>query len=139
MLDKGVPIDGVGHQTHISVHGPSVDSIIDSMKKFSGLGLDNLVTELDMSLYNWDDHSDYGQSIPESILKLQADRYRELFEAFKANKEIISGVLFWGVSDEHTWLSSFPFRRTEAPLLFDKSYRAKPAFWAVIDPSKLKP
>ncbi|WP_174818547.1 endo-1,4-beta-xylanase [Paenibacillus kobensis] len=139
MLDKGVPIDGVGHQTHISVHGPSVGSIIDSMKKFSGLGLDNLVTELDMSLYNWDDHSDYGQSIPESILKLQADRYRELFEAFKANKEIISGVLFWGISDEHTWLSSFPVRRTEAPLLFDKSFRAKPAFWAVVDPTKLEP
>ena len=25
LLDRGVPIDGVGHQTHISIHGPPVD------------------------------------------------------------------------------------------------------------------
>ncbi|RCW48433.1 endo-1,4-beta-xylanase [Paenibacillus prosopidis] len=137
MLDKGVPIDGVGHQTHIGIHGPSVDSIIESMRKFSELGLDNLVTELDMSIYAWNDRSDFGADIPDNVLKKQADRYRELFEAFKANKDILSGVVFWGIADDHTWLSSFPMKRTEAPLLFDKQLHAKPAFWAVVDSSKL--
>lgn len=137
MLDMGVPIDGVGHQTHIGIHGPSVDSIIESMRKFSELGLDNLVTELDMSIYAWSDRSDFGADIPDDVLKKQADRYRELFEAFKANKDILSGVVFWGIADDHTWLSSFPMKRTEAPLLFDKQLHAKPAFWAVVDPSKL--
>jgi len=137
MLGKGVPIDGVGHQTHISVQGPSVAAIIDSIKKFSELGLDNLVTELDMSVYAWDDHSNYGEAVPEQVLKQQADRYRELFEAFKANKDMIGGVVFWGISDEHTWLSTFPIERTEAPLLFDTSFQPKPAFWAVVDPSRL--
>jgi len=28
--------------------------------------------------------------------------------------------------------------RTEAPLLFDKNFHAKPAFWGVVDPSKLE-
>ncbi|MEV5030326.1 endo-1,4-beta-xylanase [Paenibacillus sp. LPE1-1-1.1] len=137
MLDKGVPIDGVGHQTHIGIHGPTVDSIIDSMQKFSELGLDNLVTELDMSIYAWNDRRDFGADIPDDVLKMQADRYRELFEAFKANKDILSGVVFWGIADDHTWLSSFPVKRTEAPFLFDKQLQAKPAFWAVVDPSKL--
>ena len=137
MLDKGVPIDGVGHQTHISVAGPSVFSIIDSMKKFAELGLDNIVTELDMSLYAWNDRSDYGDNIPAYVLKSQADKYQELFEAFKENKDILSGVMFWGITDAHTWLDGFPITRKDAPLLFDRQLHAKPAFWAIVDPSKL--
>lgn len=135
MLDKGVPIDGVGHQTHISINWPPIGSIIESMEKFAELGLDNLVTELDMSLYVWNDHNDYGKEIPEQILQKQADRYGELFEAFKAHKDIIGGVVFWGIADDHTWLSTFPITRTEAPFLFDKQLHAKPAFWAVADPT----
>ncbi|MDQ0253220.1 endo-1,4-beta-xylanase [Evansella vedderi] len=137
MLDKGVPIDGVGHQTHIDIHGPSVSSIIESMKLFSELGLDNLVTELDMSLYSWNDRSDFGDDIPEEVLMKQAERYQELFEAFREHKDILSGVVFWGIADSHTWLHSFPVNRTNAPLLFDHQLHAKPAFWAVVDPSKL--
>lgn len=135
MLDKGVPIDGVGHQTHIDLFGPTVNSIIESMKKFAELGLDNLVTELDMSLYAWNDRSDVGSAIPVDLLQKQADRYRELFEAFRDNKDILSGVVFWGIADDHTWLNSFPVTRTNAPFLFDKQLHAKPAFWAVVDPS----
>lgn len=135
MLDKGVPIDGVGHQTHIDLFGPTVASIIDSMKKFGELGLDNLVTELDMSLYAWNDRRDLGNDIPDELLHMQADRYRELFEALRANKDILSGVVFWGIADDHTWLNSFPVTRTNAPFLFDKQLHAKPAFWAVVDPA----
>ncbi|NIK77034.1 endo-1,4-beta-xylanase [Paenibacillus castaneae] len=135
MLDKGVPIDGVGHQTHIGIHGPTVDSIVESMQKFGELGLDNLVTELDMSIYAWNDRRDLGEDIPDDLLEKQADRYRELFEAFRANKDILSGVVFWGIADDHTWLHSFPVTRTDAPLLFDKQMHAKQAFWAVVDPS----
>ncbi|MCI3922876.1 endo-1,4-beta-xylanase [Paenibacillus sp. TRM 82003] len=134
MLDKGVPIDGVGHQTHISVHGPTVASIIDSMKLFGDLGLDNLVTELDMSLYAWNDRGNFGDAVPDYIIQRQAERYGELFEAFRANKEIIGGVVFWGISDDHSWLNDFPVQnRTDAPLLFDRQLHAKPAFWAVVD------
>jgi endo-1,4-beta-xylanase len=138
MLERGVPIDGVGHQTHISVPWPPVEQIIESMKKFAELGLDNIVTELDMSLYAWNDRRDYGDDIPEAVLQKQAERYRDLFTAFKENKDILSEVTFWGISDAHTWLSSFPIVRTEAPLLFDKNFHAKPAFWGVVDPSKLE-
>lgn len=136
LLDKGVPIDGVGHQTHIGIHGPTTQSIIESMRKFSELGLDNLVTELDMSIYAWNDRRDYGVDIPNDVLKKQADQYRELFDAFKENADILSGVVFWGIADDHTWLSSFPMKRTEAPLLFDQQLHAKPAFWAIVDPDK---
>lgn len=133
LLDEGVPIDGVGHQTHIDVYGPSVENIMASMRKFAELGLDNIVTELDMSIYAWNDRRDYGADIPENILTKQADRYGELFQAFRENKEILSGVVFWGIADDHSWLDGFPVKRTNAPLLFDRQYQAKPAFWSVID------
>jgi len=134
LLDRGVPIDGVGHQTHVSVEWPSVDSVIESMRKFAELGLDNIVTEMDMSIYAWNDRRDYGDAIPESIIQKQADRYREFFEAFRDNRDILSAVVFWGIADSHTWLHDFPVQgRTDAPLLFDKNLQAKPAFWAVIE------
>lgn len=137
LLDQDVPIDGVGHQTHIDVHGPSVANIIASMRKFAELGLANLVTELDMSIYAWNDRRDYGANIPEDILEKQADRYGELFQAFRDNKDMLSGVVFWGIADDHSWLDGFPVKRTNAPLLFDRQYQAKPAFWAVIgEPAK---
>ncbi|MCT1401146.1 endo-1,4-beta-xylanase [Paenibacillus sp. p3-SID867] len=136
LLEQGVPIDGVGHQTHIDIYGPSVDSIITSMRKFAELGLDNLVTELDMSIYAWNDRSDYGQDLPQEILNLQAERYGELFKAFRQNKDILSGVVFWGLADDHTWLHGFPVARTNAPLLFDQQHQPKPAFWAVVEAAK---
>jgi endo-1,4-beta-xylanase len=138
MLEKGVPIDGVGHQTHIDIFSPPVSRIIESMKKFAGLGLDNIVTELDMSIYAWNNRSDYGNNIPEHIFDTQARRYQELFEAFKENKDIISAVVFWGITDKYSWLNGFPVRRTNAPLLFDRNYHAKPSFWAVIGSSEPK-
>lgn len=133
LLEKGVPIDGVGHQTHINLDYPSVESIIESMDKFHALGLDNQITELDMSLYVYNDLSDVGPEVPADILQRQAERYRELFAALRARRELLSGVMFWGIADDHTWLSTFPVARTEAPLLFDKQLQAKPAFRAVTD------
>lgn len=136
MLAKGVPIDGVGHQTHVNIEVPSIANIIESLQMFHDLGLDNQITELDMSLYVYNDLSDVGYEVPKEILDLQAERYRELFDALRAHKDLLSGVMFWGISDDHTWLSTFPITRTEAPLLFDKQLQAKPAFQAITEFSK---
>lgn len=137
LLDKGVPIDGVGHQTHIDIYWPPIDRIIESMQKFHELGLDNIITELDMSIYAWEDHGDYGDNIPENVIDIQAQRYKELFEALRENSDILSAVVFWGFSDSHTWLDSFPVNQNDAPFLFDEDFRAKPAYWGVVDPSKI--
>lgn len=138
MLDKGVPIDGVGHQTHISIYYPPIENLITSAQKFAELGLDNIITELDVSIYEWNDHSDYGDNIPEDLILKQAERYEQLFNAFKEHKGLFSEVVLWGISDGHTWLHDFPVQgRTDAPMPFDKELQAKPAYWAIVDPSKL--
>jgi endo-1,4-beta-xylanase len=53
---------------------------------------------------------------------------------FLKYKDNISRVTFWGVNDGQSWLNGFPVRgRTNYPLLFDRQFKPKPAFYAVID------
>jgi endo-1,4-beta-xylanase len=136
LLAQGVPIDGVGHQTHVNVEWPSGVEIVASIRAFSALGLDNQITELDMSVYGFNNRGDYGEALPEGLLETQAARYREIFDALLTVKEDISNVTFWGIADDNTWLNSFPVTRTDYPLPFDKELQAKPAFWALVDPSR---
>jgi len=48
-------------------------------------------------------------------------------------------VTIWGVSDANTWLKTFPFPRLDLPLLFDERLQSKPAYWGVVDPTRLPP
>lgn len=46
---------------------------------------------------------------------------------------MITGVTFWGIADDNTWLSEFSSGRKDFPLLFDVNHKPKPAFDAVMD------
>ncbi|CAM2152696.1 Thermostable celloxylanase [Pararobbsia alpina] len=140
---QGVPIDGVGHQMHISVEWPPIANIKQAFDDVAALGLENQVTELDVSFYNdpglcWSDHNacrpDYGRHVPNDLVRAQALRYRALFDLFKTEPSI-KAVTFWGYSDKHTWLSSTPVPRTNQPLLFNAALQPKAAFWAIVDPT----
>jgi endo-1,4-beta-xylanase len=140
MLDKGVPIDGVGHQTHINVSWPEIDEISETFDMFTDLGLDNQVTELDMSVYPWPPSGEYKsyEEIPQEVLDLQADRYRDLFELFVEKNEDISNVTFWGIADDHTWLDDSLVDSPggpgkDAPFVFDVNFNVKPAYWALVE------
>jgi endo-1,4-beta-xylanase len=135
MLAKGVPIDGVGHQCHINVESPSVAAISKSIQRFADMGLDNQITELDVSAYT--DNSTVYTKVPQDIIVQQGYRYWELFAELRKLKDAISNVTFWGIADDHTWLHTFPITRRNAPLPFDEKYQAKPSFWGMVDPAKL--
>jgi endo-1,4-beta-xylanase len=135
LKNHGVPIDGVGHQLHINIHRPSVGEIVKTIDMFSALGVDNQVTELDMSVYR-DNVSHVGVITEEDLLR-QGYRYRDLFQALRQLKGKISSVTFWGVADDHTWLKSFPIVRLDAPLLFDEQLRTKYAYWGIVDSGRL--
>jgi endo-1,4-beta-xylanase len=102
---------------------------------FSALGVDNQITELDVSLY--DNSSDSCAAISQDALIEQGYRYRDLFQTFRALKGELSGVTFWGLADDHTWLKEFPISRLDLPLLFDEQLQVKPAYWGVVDPTRL--
>ena len=142
---EGVPIDGVGHQTHINITGPSIEQISDSIQMFGEAGFDNQITELDVSVYT--NSTDAYQDVPEELIAMQGYRYKELFDELKRLDDLgkdkgvaggwISNVTLWGIADDHTWLHNRPITRQDAPFPFDKSYQAKPAYWGMVDASKL--
>lgn len=51
LLDKGVPVHGVGLQAHWSISSPTQDELEKSIQQFSALGLQIQFTELDVSVY----------------------------------------------------------------------------------------
>lgn len=142
---EGVPIDSVGHQTHINISGPSIQQISNSIKMFGEAGFDNQLTEFDVSVYS--NNTDAYQEVPQDLLAKQGYRFKELFEELKKLDDLgrtaenpegwISNVTFWGIADDHTWLHNRPVTRQDAPFAFDKNFQAKPAYWGMVDPTKL--
>lgn len=141
---EGVPIDGVGHQTHINISGPSIQQISDSIRKFGEAGFDNQLTELDVSVYT--NNSTSYDTIPADILVKQGYRFKELFKALvQLDSEgitvnhpegWISNVTIWGIADDHTWLHNRGTTRQDAPFPFDKQYQAKYAYWGMVEAVK---
>lgn len=119
LLDKGVPIHGVGIQGHWSV-GDSLAEVEQAIKKYAELGLEIHITELDIGT----------RDISAQGLARQAEYYRQAFALFKKYSDVITSVTLWGISDAATW------RPNDNPLLFDKNREPKPAFWAIVDTDK---
>ncbi|MEP4051188.1 MAG: endo-1,4-beta-xylanase [Litorimonas sp.] len=143
LVNRGIPIDGVGHQMHLNVETQASDALaaIDAIDN-EFMGLEQHVTELDISLYpdpgscfvdQTGCRADYGANIPDSILTSQAELYRALFNGFTERLSIAS-VSLWGVSDAQSWLNDVPIARTNAPLLWDRNRDAKSALQAILDP-----
>jgi GH35 family endo-1,4-beta-xylanase len=133
MLADGVPVDGVGHQTHISLNTP-LSNIESSIDKFAGLGVLQAVTELDVAI----GAPVEGVEFPEYDARIveQGHYYRDLF-AMLATKDLES-VTVWGLHDGRSWLRGFNGTRPlESPLPFDDNLQAKWAYWGIVDPTRL--
>jgi len=130
LAGKGL-VDGVGIQGHWSVFGPEPETVRRAIRGFASLGVEVQVTELDLSLYRWGDTSVLPEPRPD-LLAEQAGRYASYFRVFREEAEAyrLTGVTFWGIADDHTWLDDFPVKgRKDWPLLFDIHHRPKDAFW----------
>jgi endo-1,4-beta-xylanase len=140
LRDRGVPVDGIGHEMHNAINYPApgamtkaIDTVAENFP-----GIDQQVTELDVSVYNaGDDTSNYGNTIPPSVLAEQGWLYKEYFDEFRELKHKLSAVTIWGMADDDTWLDSFPVTRTDYPLPFDMQLQAKPAYWGIVNPKGL--
>ncbi len=140
LRSRGIPIDGVGHEMHNAINYPSTAAMVGAIDTIANEfpGIDQQVTELDMSVYNAGDRkSNYGNNIPPSVLAEQGWLYKQYFDAFRQLSGKLSGVTIWGMADDDTWLDSFPVVRTDYPLQFDMNLQAKPAYWGIVDPAQL--
>jgi endo-1,4-beta-xylanase len=117
----GVPIDGVGLQSHFVVGSTPADLPV-VMAKFASLGVDVAVTELDLRI-----------RLPagKPSLLTQADDYGDVVRACRETPRCV-GVTTWGITDDRSWIPSF-FSGYGAALPFDEAYKPKPAVAAMIE------
>ncbi|MFC7481166.1 endo-1,4-beta-xylanase [Luedemannella flava] len=126
---EGIPIDCVGSQMHNNINWPTASDTSAMLDKFAALNVTQQITEMDVSIYT-DNTSSYT-TVTDAHQTALATRYKALFDVFKAKASLISSVTFWGVSDDDSWLQTWPIARLDAPLLFDSQLQVKPAYWAV--------
>ena len=116
----GVPIDGVGLQSHF-VTGSAPADLAAMMAEFTALGVDVAVTELDLRI---------RMPASKQSLVLQADDYGAVVRACRAIERCV-GVTTWGITDDRSWIPSF-FYGYGAALPFDEAGQPKPAVAAMI-------
>lgn len=129
-LANGTPINGVGLQGHWKTNDPTEQNLRDAIAKFSSLGLKVQITELDMTIYEGRADTTNVGFTPEREKK-QMDQYKMVFKVFRENKDKITGVTFWNISDRGSWLDQRTPGRKAYPLLFDTNLRPKKAYWEV--------
>jgi len=114
----GVPIDGVGFQTHANLDGLPAD-FVANMQRFKALGLDIAITEADVAL----------KLAPDGpALRAQATIYDQIVRDCIAVS--CRSLTFWGFTDGHSWISETQAGMGAATLL-DEKLAPKPAFFAV--------
>lgn len=139
LKDAGVPIHGVGLQGHWSLSEPGEKELHAALEKFTSLGLQVQITELDVSVYPWEKMQrerkpGEGDVFSSAAEQKQRDQYAMFFRVFREYKKSITGITFWNISDKHTWLDSYPVKgRKNYPLLFDQELKPKKAYWDVVN------
>lgn len=163
MLQKeGIRIDGVGMQGHWGLDYPKTKYIEDAIDAYAECGVKVMITELDVDVLPLTKEGQvigqgmadkqfqleefktfldpYQKGLPDSMQKVLAKRYAELFAIFYKRRDKIARVTLWGMYDAMSWKNDYPIPgRTNYPLLWDRQRKPKPAFYAVLNvPSKLK-
>lgn len=88
--------------------------------RFVDLGVEVAITEMDIRI-----------KLPSNneSLQLQATEYANTVTTCEAVKACVS-VTFWGMSDKYSWVPT-EFPDYGEALLWDKNFKAKPAYTAV--------
>jgi endo-1,4-beta-xylanase len=122
---RSVPIDGVGLQMHIANLHADVASISANINRFTALGVQVHITEVDVAL----PVDSNGNASPEDLQR-QADVYRQIAAACLGYRGC-TAIQTWGFTDKYSWIGSHSKQTRGAALPFDRNYRAKPAYQAL--------
>jgi len=122
LLQQGVPIDGVGFQSHLAVQYGFPSGMQQNLQRFANLGLDVAITELDVRM-----------PLPADSNKIatQNTYYRNVTSACLAVTRCV-GITVWGFTDRYSWIpGAFPGEGSAH--LSDVNLQRKPAYTAVHD------
>ena len=124
LLAQGAPIGGVGLQMHIDAASrPATADIAANIRRLAALGLLVNISEMDVRV---------ARVAGDAAAKLEEQRrvYHDVIAACVSEPRC-HAVTLWGFTDAHSWIDSF--FGADDPLLFDDSYRAKPAYFGTLD------
>jgi len=125
-------VDGIGLQGHWNISYPGDNLITNAFNKYISLGIELQITELDVSVYT--SGSEAEKDYTAVVAQQQIAAYERYFLTFRNFKENVTGVTFWGLADDKTWLDNFPVAgRKNYPLLFDENLNPKQAYFEIID------
>lgn len=129
LLKRGVPIQGVGLQMHLSIAGsskfpspPTVQELEQNLCRFSDLGLEIHISEMDVQIQGLE------ASMQERLEK-QARVYEDVLTVAIQNPQL-KAFTTWGFSDRYSWIPKAT-GQPDAPLPFDEYYQPKPAYEAL--------
>ena len=116
LLAQGVPLNGIGFQSHFVV-GQVPPTMKANLKRFSDLGLEVSVTELDIRI-----------PLPASSAELaqQSADYKTASENCLGVAHC-AGVTVWGLTDKYSWIPG-TFNGYGAALPYNANYAAKQAY-----------
>lgn len=123
---RGVPIDGVGLQMHLiggrenafaDGRAATMAAMSANIARLGALGMVVQITEMDVSVLK----------LGGDKLAVQAAIYADVLRTCLAAPSC-TALLTWNLDDGHTWVTGrYPGSENDAPLLFDRQLRPKPA------------
>ncbi|MVM36679.1 hypothetical protein GO730_01700 [Spirosoma sp. HMF3257] len=127
---RGIPIDGLGLQMHISIDTPN-EGIENAIHKLAETGLLIHISELDIAL-NPGKKKDFA--VTPGLLEKQYQKYKFVVSTYKkrvpASQQF--GITLWGVDDGTSWIPGF-CQCLDAALPFDASFGKKRAYQGFLD------
>jgi endo-1,4-beta-xylanase len=126
MKARGIPIDGVGIQTHIGTpnDSPTAAEVKENINRLAALGLEIQISELDVN--GCDGITDAAM----------ATIYHDLVAAC-VQQPLCTAITVWGINDGRSWLNSFSEAgcngQSARALLFTDSYQKKATYTAVVN------
>ncbi|WP_437730137.1 endo-1,4-beta-xylanase [Sorangium sp. So ce1335] len=127
MVERGVPIDGVGFQMHIGPPNNEAGGadVAANLRRFADLGLEVLISEMDINRCG-------GVVTAEE----QLTYYHDIVAACFSMPEC-TAITFWGINDGRSWLNSWSGAlcngQSSQSLLFDDQYQKKATYNRVLD------
>lgn len=116
---RGVPIDGIGSQSHLL--SGDLDNYEAQLQALADTGLEVAITELDIKI---------EEPVDAEKIAQQYKDFQEVTQACLDVKKCV-GITLWGVSDNYSWVTSVTPGLFADPLLWDDYAERKTAYDAV--------
>lgn len=107
--------DGIGMQSHLGTTYPSVEYYLEALNSFLRAGFEVQITEIDITNKGDQDMANYAGRLFNGINQA------------RKNGGKITGITWWGLSDQTTWI------KNAKPLLFSAPGVPKSAYYSVIN------